>query len=134
MEYLKTGRFERSFAKDVFAELMLRGEMFSTPIELCDDMTPAEVQAWIDDPGPRRLRGDEVMDEIVSMPRFKAVDAGELDTIIDDLLAANPEQKAKARENPKLVQWFVGQVMKASKGKAPAQTVQDKLKQRFGVA
>ena len=129
--YLKEGRFERSFAKEVFAEIMRHGERFTT-IELRDDMTPAEAQAWVGDPGPRRMRGDEVMDEIIAMPRFKAVGADELDTIINDLLLANPEQVAKARENPKLVQWFVGQVMKASKGKAPAATVQEKLKERFG--
>lgn len=50
------------------------------------------------------------------------------------MIAANAEQAAKVQENPKLLQWFVGQVMKAGKGKAPAATVQEKLKQRFGVA
>ncbi len=131
--YLKEGRFERSFAKDVFAELMSRGEQFTTPtIELHDEWTYDEVKAWLDDPWPKRRGGNEVMDEIVAMPRFKAVDASELDTIIDDVLAANSDQVTKAQENPKLVQWFVGQVMKASKGKAPAQVVQEKLKERFG--
>lgn len=131
VSYLKAGKFERSFAKDVFSELMLHGEVFEAPIELRDDMTPTEVQTWVDDCGPRRLGGNEVMDKIIGMPRFKAVDESELDTIIGDLIKTNPDQVAKARVNPKLVQWFVGQVMKASKGKAPAQTVQAKLAEIF---
>ena len=45
-------------------------------------------------------------------------DTGELDIIIDRLIATHPAQVTKAQENPKLVGWFVGQVMKESGGKA----------------
>ena len=45
-------------------------------------------------------------------------DTGELEALIDGLLTAHPDQVAKAQENPKLIGWFVGQVMKASGGKA----------------
>ena len=45
VEYLKAGQFERSFAKDVFAEIMNRGVQFHPLVDLHDEMTPAEVQA-----------------------------------------------------------------------------------------
>ena len=41
-----------------------------------------------------------------------------LEQAVDDIIAANPAQVEKARQNPKLAGWFVGQVMKATDGKA----------------
>ena len=38
-------------------------------------------------------------------------------------LFANPAQVEKAKENPKLAGWFVGQVMKATGGKANPKVV-----------
>ena len=35
----------------------------------------------------------------------------------------NPDQVKKAKENPKLKSWFVGQAMKASDGKANPKTL-----------
>ena len=49
------------------------------------------------------------------------------------MIAANPDKVAQARSNPKAVGWFVGQVMKASGGKASPQAVNDLLKAKFGV-
>ncbi|MGB0785296.1 MAG: Asp-tRNA(Asn)/Glu-tRNA(Gln) amidotransferase subunit GatB [Alphaproteobacteria bacterium] len=45
-------------------------------------------------------------------------DTGALEKIIDSLVSSNPDQVEKAKENPKLIGWFVGQVMKESGGKA----------------
>lgn len=46
-------------------------------------------------------------------------DTGELEKIIDGILADNPEQVAQVKAgNDKLKGWFVGQVMQATKGKA----------------
>jgi aspartyl-tRNA(Asn)/glutamyl-tRNA(Gln) amidotransferase subunit B len=53
--------------------------------------------------------------------------------MIEDVITANPENAIKVLEQPRLAQWFVGQVMKASKGKASAAIVQEKLKLRFGI-
>ena len=129
--YLKSGKFDRGFSKEVFSELMSQGQRFRI-IELVDEMTPAEVQEWIDCP-IRRIRGDEIMDVVVAMPQFKATSGGEIDELIESIISANAEQASKVPENPKLLQWFIGQVMKAGKGKAPAPVVQEKLKQRFKV-
>jgi hypothetical protein len=46
-------------------------------------------------------------------------------------LAANPAQVEKARANPKLAGWFVGQVMKATGGKANPQAVNEILQKKL---
>ena len=47
--------------------------------------------------------------------------------------AENPDKVADAKTNPKAIGWFVGQVMKASGGKANPQAVNELLKKRIGV-
>ncbi len=53
----------------------------------------------------------------------QVTDTGAIEAAVDEIIAANPEQVAKARENPKLAGWFVGQVMKATGGKANPKAV-----------
>ena len=70
--------------------------------------------------------------EIVATEGMTQVtDTGAIEAAVDEIIAANPAQVEKAQANPKLVGWFVGQVMKSTGGKAnPAavnQIVSDKL-------
>ncbi len=59
-------------------------------------------------------------------------DTSLIEKIVDDVIVANPEQVDKVKSNPKLIGWFVGQVMKKSQGKADPkiinQIVNEKLK------
>ena len=50
---------------------------------------------------------------------------------VDEIIAANPDQVAKARENPKLAGWFVGQTMKATGGKANPKAVNQIVAQKL---
>lgn len=60
-------------------------------------------------------------------------DEGTLDTIIDEVLAKNPTQVAQFKEGKQQVLgFFVGQVMKASGGKANPGKVNELLKKRLG--
>jgi aspartyl-tRNA(Asn)/glutamyl-tRNA(Gln) amidotransferase subunit B len=52
---------------------------------------------------------------------------------VDTIIAANPEQVAKAKANPKLAGWFTGQVIKASGGKANPATVNALVAQKLGL-
>jgi aspartyl-tRNA(Asn)/glutamyl-tRNA(Gln) amidotransferase subunit B len=62
--------------------------------------------------------------EIVEARGMKQVtDTGAIEAAVNEIIAANPEQVAKAKENPKLAGWFVGQVMKATGGKANPKAV-----------
>jgi len=59
-------------------------------------------------------------DVIVEEKGLKQVsDEGAIEGMIDELIAGNPEQVAQFKEgNEKVLGWFVGQVMRASQGKA----------------
>jgi aspartyl-tRNA(Asn)/glutamyl-tRNA(Gln) amidotransferase subunit B len=63
----------------------------------------------------------------------QVTDLSAIEKLVDDILAKNPDKVADAKTNPKAVGWFVGQVMKASGGKANPQAVNDLLKKRIGV-
>jgi aspartyl-tRNA(Asn)/glutamyl-tRNA(Gln) amidotransferase subunit B len=59
-------------------------------------------------------------------------DAGALERIIFEIIDANPDQVESYRKNPKALGWFVGQVMKATKGQANPQLVNEVLKKKLG--
>jgi aspartyl-tRNA(Asn)/glutamyl-tRNA(Gln) amidotransferase subunit B len=65
-------------------------------------------------------RSDESADQISERLGLKQVsDSGELARLVDSVIAANPVQVAQYRAgNAKLLQFFVGQVMKATQGQA----------------
>ena len=64
--------------------------------------------------------------EIVEARGMKQVtDTGAIEAAVDQVIADNPAQVAKAKENPKLAGWFVGQVMKATGGKANPKAVNE---------
>ncbi|PVB60745.1 Asp-tRNA(Asn)/Glu-tRNA(Gln) amidotransferase subunit GatB [Labrenzia sp. 011] len=63
----------------------------------------------------------------------QVTDLGAIETIVDGIIAANPDKVEQAKEKPGLLGWFVGQVMKQSQGKANPQAVSDMLKQKIGL-
>ena len=50
---------------------------------------------------------------------------GAIEAAVDQVIADNPAQVEKAKANPKLSGWFVGQVMKATGGKANPKAVNE---------
>ena len=56
-----------------------------------------------------------------------------IEKVVDEIIAQNPDKVADAKSNPKAIGWFVGQVMKASGGKASPQAVNELLKQKLGL-
>jgi aspartyl-tRNA(Asn)/glutamyl-tRNA(Gln) amidotransferase subunit B len=59
-------------------------------------------------------------------------DTGEIDAIIEQVIAASPQQLAQYRAGKEtLFGFFVGQVMKASKGKANPKVVNERLKEKL---
>ena len=70
--------------------------------------------------------------EIVDARGMKQVtDTGAIEAALDEIIAANPAQVEKAKENPKLAGWFVGQVMKATGGKANPKAVNQLVAQKL---
>jgi len=72
--------------------------------------------------------------EIVATRGMKQVtDTAAIEKLVDGIVSDNPEKVAQARAKPAMIGWFVGQVMKASGGKANPQAVNDLLKARLGI-
>ncbi|PLR26843.1 Asp-tRNA(Asn)/Glu-tRNA(Gln) amidotransferase GatCAB subunit B [Caulobacter zeae] len=60
-------------------------------------------------------------------------DTGAIEAAIDELIGANPDKAAAVKDKPQAIGWFVGQVMKATGGKANPGTVNDLLKAKLGL-
>jgi aspartyl-tRNA(Asn)/glutamyl-tRNA(Gln) amidotransferase subunit B len=58
-------------------------------------------------------------------------DASAIERAVDAIIAANPDKVAQAKGKPTMLGWFVGQVMKATAGKANPQAVSDMLKRKL---
>ena len=63
----------------------------------------------------------------------QVTDTGAIEKVIDEVMAANPDKVEQAKAKPTLIGWFVGQVMKASGGKANPGAVNDLLKAKLGI-
>ena len=63
----------------------------------------------------------------------QVTDTGAIEALVDEIIAANPDKARQVREKPAMLGWFVGQVMKASQGKANPQAVNALLKEKLGV-
>jgi aspartyl-tRNA(Asn)/glutamyl-tRNA(Gln) amidotransferase subunit B len=63
----------------------------------------------------------------------QVTDTGEIDRAVAEAIAANPDKALQAKAKPSLAGWFVGQVMKATGGKANPQAVQAAVRKGLGV-
>ncbi|WP_416916273.1 MAG: Asp-tRNA(Asn)/Glu-tRNA(Gln) amidotransferase subunit GatB [Roseicyclus sp.] len=72
--------------------------------------------------------------QIVEARGMKQVtDTGAIEAAVDQIIAENPAQVEKAKQNPKLAGWFVGQVMKATGGKANPAAVNELVTAKLGL-
>ena len=89
----------------------------------------------------RMIETGDAAGDIVEREGLKQVtDTGAIEKVVDEIMAANPEQvaqvqaqKAEGHAKPKALGWFVGQVMRASGGKANPQAVNEILKAKLGL-
>ncbi|MBI3782512.1 MAG: Asp-tRNA(Asn)/Glu-tRNA(Gln) amidotransferase subunit GatB [Deltaproteobacteria bacterium] len=76
--------------------------------------------------------GKAAPDIVAAQGLTQISDAGEIDAAIDAVLAANPDKVAEYRSGKdKLFGFFVGQVMKATQGKANPQKLNEILKKKL---
>ena len=81
----------------------------------------------------RMWAGEGRAREVVEKQGLQQVsDTGALDAIIDALIAENPGQAAQVKEKPQAIGWFVGQIMKATGGKANPGVINQLLKAKLG--
>ena len=114
---------ERAAAIDPahFAEL--------TTMEAKGDLTATQAKTVIGE----MLETGEAPSAIAARLGFEAMDTSELESVVDGLIAANPDEWAKFCDGEqKVMGFFVGQVMKATQGKADGKVVSSILVSRRG--
>ncbi len=77
--------------------------------------------------------GEGSADEIIAAKGLKQItDSGAIEAVVDEVIAANPEQLQQFREGKdKVLGFFVGQVMKATQGKANPGQVNQLLRDKL---
>lgn len=100
---------------DLMAEGAISGKIAKEVFEI----------VWSEGGDPRAIVEERGMKQVT--------DLGEIEKVVDEIVAANPDKVEQARSNPKAIGWFVGQAMKASGGKANPQAVNDLLKAKLGL-
>jgi aspartyl-tRNA(Asn)/glutamyl-tRNA(Gln) amidotransferase subunit B len=100
---------------DLVAEGIISGKMAKDLFEI----------VWTEGGDPRVLAETRGLKQVT--------DVGAIEKIVDEIVAANPDKAAQAKEKPAVVGWFVGQVIKASGGKANPQAVNELLKRKLGL-
>ncbi|MDT0683703.1 Asp-tRNA(Asn)/Glu-tRNA(Gln) amidotransferase subunit GatB [Roseicyclus sp. F158] len=80
---------------------------------------------WTEGGDPARIVEERGMRQVT--------DTGAIEAAVDQVIADNPAQVEKAQANPKLAGWFVGQVMKATGGKANPKAVNDIVTAKLGL-
>ncbi|MEA2839625.1 MAG: aspartyl-tRNA(Asn)/glutamyl-tRNA(Gln) amidotransferase subunit [Methylobacteriaceae bacterium] len=80
---------------------------------------------WSEGGDPRALVESRGMKQVT--------DTGAIEAAIDQIIAANPDKVAQAKQKPTMLGWFVGQAMKATAGKANPQAVNALLKAKLGI-
>jgi aspartyl-tRNA(Asn)/glutamyl-tRNA(Gln) amidotransferase subunit B len=82
---------------------------------------------------PKMFSGGQTAAEIIEREGLKQIsDTGALEKIVDEVIGANPKQLEQYRSGKtEVLKFFVGQVMKATKGQANPAAVNELLKQKL---
>jgi aspartyl-tRNA(Asn)/glutamyl-tRNA(Gln) amidotransferase subunit B len=80
---------------------------------------------WQEGGDPRALVESRGMKQVT--------DLSAIEKVVDGIISANPDKVEQARAKPAAVQWFVGQVMKSTGGKADPKAVNALLKSKLGI-
>ncbi|HXZ68122.1 MAG TPA: Asp-tRNA(Asn)/Glu-tRNA(Gln) amidotransferase GatCAB subunit B, partial [Alphaproteobacteria bacterium] len=68
---------------------------------------------------------------VVEQGLQQVTDTGAIERVVEEIIAKNPDKVADYRAKPKAIGWFVGEVMKATKGKANPTAVNEILKRKL---
>jgi len=100
---------------DLIAERVISGKLAKDLFEI----------VWSEGGDPRTI--------VESRGLQQVTDVSAIEKIIDEIIAANADKVVQAKAKPTLIGWFVGQVMRASAGKANPQAVNELLKRKLGI-
>jgi aspartyl-tRNA(Asn)/glutamyl-tRNA(Gln) amidotransferase subunit B len=140
-----SGGNARAAANWIRSELLRELENAGLTVEK-SPLAAAELGALVSIIDDGKISGKQGKDVLVEMFRtgktaaaiieekglVQVSDTGEIDRVIDEVMAASPNQLEQYRSGKEaLFGFFVGQVMKASKGKANPKVVNERLKERL---
>ncbi len=77
--------------------------------------------------------GGDPADIVEARGMKQVTDTGAIEAVVDEIIAANADKVEQVKEKPNMMGWFVGQVMKATQGKANPQAVNEILKSKLGM-
>ncbi len=80
---------------------------------------------WSEGGDPVRIVAERGLEQVT--------DSDAIEKAVEEIIAANPDKVAQAKAKPTMIGWFVGQVMKASGGKANPAAVNEILKKKLGI-
>jgi len=80
---------------------------------------------WSEGGDPAKIVEDRGMKQVT--------DTGAIEAAVDEVIAANPDKAEQAKEKPSMAGWFVGQVMKATGGKANPKAVNEIIRAKLGI-
>ncbi|WP_136661087.1 Asp-tRNA(Asn)/Glu-tRNA(Gln) amidotransferase subunit GatB [Nitratireductor sp. XY-223] len=80
---------------------------------------------WTEGGDPNAIVEDRGMKQVT--------DTGAIEAVVDEVIAANADKAEQVKEKPSMAGWFVGQVMKATQGKANPQAVNALVRKKLGV-
>jgi aspartyl-tRNA(Asn)/glutamyl-tRNA(Gln) amidotransferase subunit B len=78
--------------------------------------------------------GEAPADIVESRGLKQVTDTGAIEKAVDEVIAANPKQVEQVKLKPQTIGWFVGQVMKATGGKANPAAVNEILRKKLDVS
>ncbi len=100
---------------DLIAENTISGKIAKDLFEI----------VWAEGGDPRAIVEQRGMKQVT--------DLGAIEKVVDEIIAKNPDKVEQAKAKPTMIGWFVGQVMKASGGKANPQAVNELLRKKLGI-
>ncbi len=77
--------------------------------------------------------GGDPRDVVEKRGMKQVTDTGAIEKVVDEIIARNPDKVEQVKAKPTMLGWFVGQVIKASGGKANPQAVNEILKKKLGI-
>ena len=77
--------------------------------------------------------GGEPRDIVEARGMKQVTDTGAIEAAVDQVIAANPDKAEAVKDKPNMIGWFVGQVMKATQGKANPKAVNEMLRKKLGL-
>lgn len=109
IKYLSENRFPKHYAKQIFDILLVQNWHY---------VIPSAVESFLDD--------------LIKEPRFTAIDNNKVDPAVLEVLQANSDKVQEVKTNLKLIQWFVGQVLRTNKGMSPTD-VKESIKRQIKI-